>query len=139
MSDAPDEQKAQDGTTPAPTPSPSPASAGTPAGIEIKAPVTGEMVMEAIKPVVDPEIHLSIVDLGLVYGADVDPEGKQVTVRLTLTSPACPYGPLLIDQVKLVAGSLPGVEKADVQVVWDPPWDPRTMASEYAKDVLGIW
>lgn len=139
MSDTPDEKKPQDGTTPAPMPSSLPASAAAPAGIEIKAPVTPEMVMEAVKPVVDPEIHLSIVDLGLVYGADVDASGKLVTVRLTLTSPACPYGPMLIDQVKLVAGSMPGVEKADVQVVWEPPWDPRTMASDYAKDVLGIW
>lgn len=116
-----------------------PGPPAAPAPVEIKAPVTREMVQEALKPIEDPEIHLGIVDLGLVYGIDVDAAGKQVAVSMTLTSPACPYGPMIIDQVKRAAAALPGVEKSDVQVVWEPPWDPRTMASDYVKDVLGIW
>ena len=111
----------------------------TPAALEIKAPVTRDMVFEALKPIEDPEIHLGIVDLGLVYGADVAKEGKEVTVSMTLTSPACPYGPMIIDQVRAVAKKLPGVERAEVLVVWEPAWDPRTMAADHVKDILGIW
>jgi metal-sulfur cluster biosynthetic enzyme len=117
---------------------PSPAEPTSPA-VALQAPVTREMVFEALKPVEDPEIHLGIIDLGLVYGAEVSPDGKQVKVKLTLTSPACPYGPMLIEQVKLISGRLPGVEKAEVQLVWEPPWDPRTMAADHVKDILGIW
>jgi metal-sulfur cluster biosynthetic enzyme len=98
-----------------------------------------ELVMEALKEVQDPELRLGIVDLGLIYGADVAEDGKSVTVRMTLTSPACPYGPMLITDVKNVVDNLPGVDQAEVEIVWDPPWDPRTMASDEIKDKLGIW
>lgn len=98
-----------------------------------------ELVMEALKEVQDPELRLGIVDLGLIYGADVADDGKSVTVRMTLTSPACPYGPMLINDVKKVVDDLPGVDKSEVQIVWDPPWDPKTMASDEIKDKLGIW
>jgi metal-sulfur cluster biosynthetic enzyme len=98
-----------------------------------------ELVMEALKEVQDPELRLGIVELGLIYGADVANDGKSVTVRMTLTSPACPYGPMLITDVKNVVDNLPGVDKAEVKIVWDPPWDPKTMASDEIKDKLGIW
>ena len=121
------------------SPAPSALPAVATPGVEFKAPVTRDMVFEALKPIEDPEIHLGIVDLGLVYGADVAKEGKEVTVSMTLTSPACPYGPMLIDQVRKISRGLPGVERAEVLVVWEPPWDPRTMAADHVKDVLGIW
>ena len=98
-----------------------------------------ETVLEALRPVVDPEIALSVVDLGLVYGADVDPAAGRVVVRMTLTSPGCPYGPALMRQVEEAARGVPGVKDAKVELVWTPPWDPKTMASDMAKDVLGIW
>ncbi len=101
--------------------------------------VNHDIVMEALKTVEDPEIHLGIVDLGLVYGVDVVEQDHSVQVRMTLTSPACPYGPMLVSDVQRVVGDLPGVERANVQVVWDPPWDPRTMASDEIKDKLGLW
>jgi metal-sulfur cluster biosynthetic enzyme len=101
--------------------------------------MTEETVMEALKEVQDPELRLGIVDLGLIYGADVKNEGRVVEVRMTLTSPGCPYGPTLLSDVKRVVGNLPGVESSEVKIIWDPPWDPRTMASDEIKDKLGIW
>lgn len=102
---------------------------------EIEA--TPEDIREALKAVYDPEIGINIVDLGLVYG--VDKKDGQVDVTMTLTSPACPLGPVIVDQVRYVAGRLPGVEEVSVDFVWIPPWDPRTMCSEEAKAELGIW
>jgi len=99
---------------------------------------TPEEVGEALKAVYDPEIGINIVDLGLLYGVTKTEEG-QVNVQMTLTTPACPLGPVIIDQVQYVAGRLPGVENVNVEFVWQPPWDPRTMASEEAKAELGIW
>ncbi len=99
--------------------------------------VTEEKVKEELMPVKDPEIGLSVVDLGLIYGVDIDED--KVTVKMTLTTPACPYGPELIDAVRLTVEKMDDVKKADVEVVWDPPWNPEEMASDYAKDVLGIW
>ena len=100
--------------------------------------MTEDMVMEALKEVQDPELRLGIVDLGLIYGADVTNEGRAVEVQMTLTSPGCPYGPMLISDVKRVVDNLPGVESSEVKMIWDPPWDPKTMATDEVKDRLGI-
>lgn len=97
-----------------------------------------EEVFEAIRPVEDPEIGLSIVDLGLVYSASVQEDGK-VEVEMTLTSPFCPVGPALEEGVRTAVESLGDVTSCQTKIVWNPPWDPQTMASDYAKDVLGIW
>ncbi len=118
---------------PAAPPGAPPPVAGAPAAL------SSEIVLEALRPVVDPEIALSVVDLGLVYGADVDPAAGSVVVRMTLTSPGCPYGPALMRQIEAAARGVPGVKDAKVDLVWTPPWDPKTMASDMAKDVLGIW
>jgi metal-sulfur cluster biosynthetic enzyme len=99
---------------------------------------TPDEILEALRAVYDPEIGINIVDLGLVYDVEKSSEG-QVNVKMTLTTPACPLGPVLIDQVQYVAGRLPGVENTSVEFVWTPPWDPRVMASEEAKAELGIW
>ncbi|MBI4603999.1 MAG: metal-sulfur cluster assembly factor [Planctomycetes bacterium] len=90
-------------------------------------------------PIVDPEIRIGIVDLGLIYDVVFSNVGKAVEIKMTLTTPMCPYGPMLLTQVQDVANTLPGVEDARVTLVWDPPWDPRTMASDFAKDRLNIW
>ncbi|SYZ72189.1 MIP18 family protein YitW [Candidatus Zixiibacteriota bacterium] len=100
--------------------------------------ITSEEVREKIRTVEDPEIGLGVVDLGLIYDIDVT-DGRIVTVIMTLTTPACPYGPVLVEQVKEKIKEMPGVEKVDVMVVWDPPWNPEEMASDMAKDALGIW
>lgn len=101
--------------------------------------ITEKEVIERLRPIKDPEVHISIVDLGLIYGVDVQDEGKKLSVRMTLTSPMCPAGPELVAMVKATAEMIQDVEQADVQMVWEPPWDPKKMASDDAKDILGIW
>ena len=107
--------------------------------VDIETLPSEEEVRQALKSVYDPEIGISIIDLGLVYGVQIDDDSKNVVIDMTLTTPACPLGPVIIDQVQYVAGRLPGVENVNVEFVWTPPWDPRTMASEEAKAELGIW
>jgi metal-sulfur cluster biosynthetic enzyme len=98
---------------------------------------TEEELRQAIRPIQDPEIHLGILDLGLIYGVQSEPNGT-VRVRMTLTSPACPVGPLLQAQVHAALLKLPGVKEAKVELVWEPPWDPRTMATDEIKMELGL-
>ena len=100
---------------------------------------TKEEVMEAIRPVTDPEINISIVELGLIYDVEIEEAEKQVNVHMTLTSPACPVGPQIMAAVHGRCLDIPEVENVDIQLVWSPPWDPRTMASEDVKMMLGIW
>jgi metal-sulfur cluster biosynthetic enzyme len=101
--------------------------------------ITESEVLERLRPIRDPEVHISIVDLGLIYGVDIQDEGKKLNVRMTLTSPMCPAGPEIVAMVKATAEMIPNVEQAEVQMVWEPPWDPKKMASDDAKDLLGIW
>jgi len=102
--------------------------------------LTEQQVMDALKPIEDPELHLGIVDLGLIYGVDINPQpqGEDLKLRMTLTSPFCPYGPTLKAQVQRTLTTLPGVRQAQVEIVFTPPWDPRTMASEDCKIALGL-
>lgn len=101
--------------------------------------LTPDAVKEALRPIVDPEIGFSIVDLGLVYGVEIAEDGGLVKVDLTLTSPMCPLGPQLMEAVETVVSSLEGVKSAKVRLVWNPPWDPKRHASEDVKAMLGIW
>lgn len=102
--------------------------------------MTEQQVLDALKPIEDPELHLGIVELGLIYTITVapSPEGEEVKLRMTFTSPFCPYGPQLKAQVQQAVSKLPGVKQAQVDVVFTPPWDPRTMASEECKIALGL-
>lgn len=99
---------------------------------------TGDDVHEALREVIDPELGLDIVSLGLVYGVTVDPEGDAV-VSMTLTTPYCPMGPMLESQVHAATQFLPGIRNVKVDLIWDPPWDPHTMASDEAKLELGLY
>ena len=92
-------------------------------------------VRDALMNVVDPELHMNIVDLGLVYKIEVDKTSAHI--EMTLTSPGCPYGPYLLHQVNEAAGKVEGIEEAQVDVVWDPPWGPDKM-SEEARLELGF-
>ena len=98
---------------------------------------TREELMTKLAEVKDPEINLSIVELGLVY--DITFEEGDVLVTMTLTSPGCPLGPVIRGEAYAKLKQIPGVKDVDVQIVWNPPWDPRTMASEDVKMQLGIW
>jgi metal-sulfur cluster biosynthetic enzyme len=95
-------------------------------------------IIEALRPVQDPEIRIGVVDLGLIYDATVSDTGE-VKVKMTLTTPACPYGEMLIRMCQREVEQLDGVTKCEIVLVWDPPWDPKEMASDLAKDQLGIW
>ena len=102
--------------------------------------LTEQQVMDALKPIEDPELHLGIVDLGLIYGVDINPqsEGDDVKVTMTFTSPFCPYGPSLKASVQRTVQTIPGTKNAVVNIVFTPPWDPRTMASDDCKIALGL-
>ena len=99
--------------------------------------VNEELVRERLKDVIDPELRMSIVELGLVYDVDID-DGN-VKVIYTLTTPACPLGPIIDGQIQSVLGEMPGVKEVDSELTFTPPWDPRTMASDDVKMQLGIW
>ncbi len=101
--------------------------------------VTVEQVKTCLQPVQDPEIGLSIVDLGLIRGIEVDPDEGAVTVKMTLTSPMCPLGPEIVEAARFAVSRLEGVSKAEVELVWSPPWDPRIDANDEVKAMLGIW
>ncbi len=102
------------------------------------ATVTKREVFDALRPIQDPEIRIGIVDLGLVYDAEIN-DNNEVKVKMTLTTPACPYGEMLIQMTHRAVEDIEAVTAVEVVLVWDPPWDPKEMASDLAKDQLGIW
>jgi metal-sulfur cluster biosynthetic enzyme len=120
-----------------PTPSTPPAAQSASSTPAIPGMPADQQLWDALRPIQDPEIHLGILDLGLIYGVQSEPNGT-VRVRMTLTSPACPVGPLLQAQVHAALLKLPGVKEAKVELVWEPPWDPRTMATDEIKMELGL-
>jgi len=90
--------------------------------------LTESEVCDALRQVEDPEAGMSIVDLGLVYGVDVTP--TRVHVRMTMTSPACPVAPYIVEEsVAAIRAAAPGVPDVDVELVWDPPWTPERMSA----------
>jgi metal-sulfur cluster biosynthetic enzyme len=97
-----------------------------------------ELIRAALGQVFDPEIGIDIVSLGLVYDVELDDAGL-LNIDMTLTSPYCPLGGVIQAQAHAVCSPLPGVEEVTVNLVWSPPWDPRTMASDEAKLELGIY
>jgi FeS assembly SUF system protein len=93
-------------------------------------------VIDALREIFDPEIPVNIYDLGLIYGVDVSPEAD-VAVTMTLTTPHCPVAESMPAEVELRVSSVPGVRDAEVNLVWDPPWDPAKMSDE-ARLELGM-
>ncbi len=96
-------------------------------------------ILEALRPVVDPDLRLSIVDMGLVRGIEIDPDTGDVTVEMTLTSPMCPLAPQIMEEARNAVLGVPGVHHCEIDLVWDPPWDPRVDATDEVKAELGIW
>ncbi len=106
-------------------------------------PLHEDHVREALKKVIDPELFVNIVDLGLIYVVDVVPlEGEEekytVNIEMTMTSPMCPAGPQLVAETRQYAGEMEGVEGVEVKVVMDPPWT-QDMMTDDARDQLGIF
>ena len=95
-----------------------------------------EGVIAALKEIFDPEIPVNIYDLGLIYGVDVGDDGH-VAVTMTLTTPHCPVAESMPGEVELRVSAVPGVRDAEVNLVWDPPWDMAKMSDE-AKLELGM-
>lgn len=93
-------------------------------------------IMGALEQVIDPELGVDIVNLGLVYDIDLDDEGK-ATVTMTLTSMGCPLAGQIVDQVRVALIDIPEVKDSTVDIVWNPPWSKDRM-SRYAKIALGI-
>jgi metal-sulfur cluster biosynthetic enzyme len=116
-------------TSPAPSPAPGPAD-----GDEH---VTPERVREALKQVIDPELGLNIVDLGLVYDVQVGDRGD-VDIQYSLTTMGCPIGPLIEDQMRAFLAALPGIGEVRPEFVIRPAWTPEMMSDE-AKAALGIF
>lgn len=97
--------------------------------------VTKEEVLEAMKAVADPEIGMDVVNLGLVY--DVEINGDRVYIKMTMTAPTCPVTPWILAEAQRVVEEIQGVEAADVELVWEPPWTPSLM-SDFAKEQLNM-
>lgn len=109
---------------------PAPVAAGEPGGDLYDG------IIDALKEIYDPEIPVNIYDLGLIYGVDVA-DGGHAVVTMTLTTPHCPVAESMPGEVELRVGAVPGVGDVEVNLVWDPPWDPAKMSDE-AKLELGM-
>ena len=94
-----------------------------------------EKIIEALKNVQDPEIQLDVWSLGLIYNIEI--EGSKVKILMTFTSPMCPYGPALLDDVRRHVSSVEGVGEVDVEITFTPVWGPDKMTEE-ARIALGI-
>ncbi len=97
--------------------------------------LTEERVLEVLSEVYDPEIPIDIVNLGLIYGIDID--GRNVLITMTMTAPGCPASTQIAGESKLMVEELESVDSVDIEIVWDPPWDPSKM-SEEAKQSMGM-
>lgn len=95
-----------------------------------------EAVIAALREIYDPEIPVNIYDLGLIYGLEITEDGHTV-VTMTLTTPHCPVAESMPGEVEMRVGAVPGVGHAEVNLIWDPPWDPGKMSDE-AKLELGL-
>jgi metal-sulfur cluster biosynthetic enzyme len=94
-----------------------------------------EEVFDALRVVEDPELGMDIVELGLLYDAEI--EGPRVHVTYSLTSMGCPVGPMIEQQIHEVVSGLEGVEDVETELTWDPPWSPEKMSDD-AKFILGF-
>lgn len=94
------------------------------------------LLRELLREVIDPEIGINIIDLGLVCDIGLSGGGVAI-IRMTLTTPGCPLGGYIDDAIRDTLWGAPGVNDVDVQIVWDPPWDPDAMMSDGAKEQLG--
>jgi len=94
-----------------------------------------DKVRSSLRKVLDPELRINIVDLGLVY--DVREESGEVEVEMTLTSPGCPLAGVIDERIKEVVGKVRGVKKITIEIIWDPPWN-QDMMSDEAKAELGF-
>jgi metal-sulfur cluster biosynthetic enzyme len=98
-------------------------------------PLDAGLVLEMLRSVIDPELGVNIVDLGLVYDVTIA-AGGSVAIEMTLTTPGCPLGGYLDDEMRACLAQLPQVRDVAIRLVWEPPWDPTAM-SDLAREQLG--
>lgn len=94
-------------------------------------------LLELLRPIQDPELKVSIVDLGLIYNVALIK--SEAIVTMTLTTPLCPLAPQIEAEIKLHLLKSADVKSVEINLVWEPVWDPSTMASDEIKDMLGLW
>ncbi len=97
--------------------------------------VTKEQILEELKVVEDPEIGMDVVNLGLIYEVNIN--GDKILIKMTMTAPTCPVTPWILSEVQKIVENIEGVEMADVELVWEPPWNPERM-SEEAREALNM-
>ena len=112
-------------------------STGPPAAAQPAAELSEALVREELKNVIDPEIGLDVINLGLIY--EVQIQERDVHVLMTLTSPGCPVAGMFMNNVKTAVEAIPGVAQCTVDLTFSPPWDPRVMASDEAKLMMGFY
>ena len=98
--------------------------------------ISKEEVMDVLRTINDPELNLNLVELGLIYGVEISPENN-VVVKLTMTTPFCPYAPQILKETEEKLKAISGVQEVKLELQWDPPWIPGMM-SEDAKAKTGF-
>lgn len=126
-----DETRSVSAQAPSPSESAAQLETGEPARDELRG-----RIIEVLRTIYDPELPVDIYELGLIYDLDVDHEGN-VDIRMTLTTPMCPVAEILPPEVEVKVGSVPGVSRVTVDLVWDPPWTPDRL-SEAARLQLNL-
>src|SRR5574342_1225915 len=96
--------------------------------------VTTQQILDSLKQCMDPEIPINVVDMGLIYGVEVDANNK-VDIRMTMTTRGCPLHDTLVSDVKRYVNKVPGVNSVNVEIVWEPEWTPEKM-SEAGKKLI---
>lgn len=99
--------------------------------------ITKDQVLASLKEVIDPELHINIVDLGLIYDVRLSQEKGEVTITMTLTTPGCPLAYVFEELVPSACKKVDGVKDVVINLVWDPPWDPDKMSDDQL-ETLGI-
>ncbi|MCZ8517605.1 iron-sulfur cluster assembly protein [Paenibacillus filicis] len=95
---------------------------------------TEDKILSALEEVIDPEVGVNIVDLGLIYDVTVNEMGK-ARIEMTLTVPECPLADQIVDNVKRVSAQTPGVKEVEVQLVWEPKWTPARMNDQAREEI----
>lgn len=95
---------------------------------------TEDKILSALEGVLDPEVGVNIVDLGLIYDVSIDENGK-AQIEMTLTIPECPLADQIVDHVKRVAAQTPGVKAVEVRLVWEPKWTPARMNDQAREEI----
>src|SRR6185436_14094417 len=99
--------------------------------------ITKEAILEQLKEVIDPELNINVVDLGLIYNITIDQVSGKVDITMTLTTPGCPLSFVFEDWIPSAAKKVEGVKEVFVNLVWEPPWDPDKISDD-AKEMMGI-